>query len=105
MTGRADDHKKTEIMDFLNDRVFNPILGSERASKRLKTGVRYTIMRLNERDHEGIRNYYWSAIIGTEKSIPFAEDMRREGFTRFEEPEVLEEFRLRFNDEWLRSET
>jgi len=46
-------------------------------------------------------HYYWSAIIGTERSIGFAARMRQEGFTRFEE--ALEEFRVRFDDAFLRS--
>lgn len=45
--------------------------------------------------------YYWSAVIGTERSTKFAREMRKEGFTRFEE--IIDEFRDRFNDKWLRS--
>jgi hypothetical protein len=44
--------------------------------------------------------YYWSAIIGTERSIGFATKLRQEGFTRFEE--ALEEFRVRFDDAFLK---
>ena len=43
---------------------------------------------------------YWSAIIGTERSISSAALMRQEGFDRFEE--ALEEFRVRFDDTFLR---
>ncbi len=93
--------KDEEIMAFLNDRVFEPILNSEHASNALKRGVNYTIMRMNERDAVGKIQYYWSAIIGTDRSTEFARNMRREGFTRFEE--VIDEFRDRFNDEWIRS--
>lgn len=93
--------KDKEIMDFLHDNVFNPILNSPNASKNLKQGVRYTIMRMNERDAKGKIQYYWSAIIGTERSTEFARNMREEGFTRFEE--VIDEFRDRFNDNWIRS--
>ena len=45
--------------------------------------------------------YFWSAVIGTEKSISFAQRMKQEGFARFEE--VLEEFRVKFNDKWINS--
>jgi hypothetical protein len=48
----------------------------------------------------GMGTYYWSAIIGTERSIGFAAQMRKEGFSRFEE--ALEEFRIRFDDAFLR---
>ena len=99
----TDDEKKEELMSFLHEHVFDPVLQSHQASDRLKQGVRYTIMRMNERDPFGMIQYYWSAIVGTDRSIPFAEDMRREGFSRFEDPGVIDEFRRRFNDDWLRS--
>jgi hypothetical protein len=51
----------------------------------------------------GMVTYYWSAIHGTDRSIRFAADMRSEGYTRFEDREILEEFRIRFGDDWLRS--
>ena len=93
--------KDEEIMSFLNEYVFGPILNSDIASPSLKKGVNYTIMRMNERDAVGKIQYYWSAIIGTERSTEFARNMRREGFVRFEE--VIDEFRDRFNDEWISS--
>ncbi|MBU3820991.1 hypothetical protein KO566_02875 [Flavobacteriaceae bacterium XHP0103] len=95
------DSKGQEIMDYLSENVFNPILESDKASKELKKGVRYTIMRMEERDTKGMFRYYWSAIIGTEKSTKFAKLMKKEGFTRFEE--LIDDFRERFNDRWLRS--
>lgn len=93
--------KEEELMTFLHETVFGPILNSDTASNSLKNGARYTIMRMNERDAKGMISYYWSAIIGTKKSTSFAQQMRKEGFTRFEE--VIDEFRERFNDNWLSS--
>ena len=93
--------REEEIMQFLHRNVFDPILRSERASDSLKRGVRLPIMRLNRLDAAGMVQYYWSAIVGTERSINFARMMREEGFTRFEE--IIDEFRERFNDEWLES--
>jgi hypothetical protein len=93
--------KEEEILQFLHEEVFDPILNSNTASDSLKRGVRYTIMRLKERDATGMVSYYWSAIVGTDRSVPFATSMRNEGFTRFEE--VIDEFRRRFNDQWLRT--
>jgi len=87
-------------MAFLHERIFDPILNSKEASADLKQGIRYTIMRLNERDAAGMIQYYWSAIIGTERSIGFAARMRQEGFARFEE--AIDEFRQHFNDAFLR---
>lgn len=75
------DQKKADILAFLHQHVFDPILNSPTASKKLKMGVQYTIMRMNERDAAGIWQYYWSAIVGTDRSIRFAAEMRNEGFT------------------------
>jgi predicted glycosyl hydrolase (DUF1957 family) len=99
MLDPSNDAKKTEVLRFLHERVFDPILDSPSASNSLKSGIRQTVMRLNERDARGIVQFYWSAIIGTERSSTFAKKMREEGFTRFEE--IIEEFRNRFNDKWL----
>src|SRR5689334_15389779 len=83
-----------EIMDYLHVQVFDPILNSPTASERLKKGVRLTITRMSQRDAVGMLTYYWSAIVGTERSTPFAAEMRREGFNRFEE--IIDDMRDRF---------
>lgn len=93
--------KEKEIMNFLNTNVFNPILNSTAASPSLKIGVRNTVKRMRRINAQGMMQYYWSSIIGTGKSTAFARQMKKEGFTRFEE--VLDEFRDKFNDKWLRS--
>ena len=92
--------KELRIMQFLRERIFDPVLASPRASEMLKRGVRGTIMRMQQRDAAGMVRYFWSAIVGTERSIGFAVQLRREGFERFEE--ALEDFRVMFNDEFLR---
>lgn len=92
--------KEQQIMDYLHEHIFDPILASPVASDALKQGIRYTIMRMEQRDAAGMVHYFWSAIIGTERSIGFAARMKAEGFTRFEE--ILEDFRLRFDDRFLR---
>ena len=94
--------KEQEIMEFLDGKVFQPVLTSSSASKELRAGINMTITRLNQRDAAGMVQYFWSAVIGTERSIGFAHRMKKEGFVRFEE--VLEEFRERFNDTWLHQE-
>ncbi|TBB27323.1 hypothetical protein ELH48_09250 [Rhizobium ruizarguesonis] len=91
--------KEQEVMSYLHERVFDPILTSPSASDRLKQGIRFTIMRMRKRDAAGMVSYYWAAVKGTDPSITFAALMRAEGFNRFEE--VLEDFRERFNDRFL----
>lgn len=96
-----DKRKKAEVLALLHAQVFDPILSSPSASSALKQGVRYTIMRLEERDPAGIVSYYWSAIVGTDRSVDFARQMRSEGFTRFEE--IIDDSRDRFGDRWIAS--
>ena len=91
--------KKAEVLRFLHEQVFDPILTSPNASGSLKSGIRQTIMRMNQRDAKGIVHFYWSAVSGTEQSISFAKKMRDEGFKRFED--IVEDFRERFNEKWL----
>ncbi|MQB04532.1 hypothetical protein DXT91_10365 [Agrobacterium tumefaciens] len=89
------DIREREIMGFLHQHVFDPILSSSNASPALKSGVRLTIVRLERRSAEKMVQYYWNAIIGTERSVGFSARMRAAGFTRFEE--TIDEFRQRFD--------
>ncbi|MEI6132434.1 MAG: hypothetical protein WCQ41_06400 [Bacillota bacterium] len=91
--------KEQEIMDYLHEKVFDPVLDSKIASSNLKSGINLTIMRMNKLRAEKMVQYFWSAVIGTERSIGFAKSMKDEGFVRFEE--TIEEFRVKFNDAWL----
>ena len=100
-TNIREREKKQEIMSYLRENIFNPILNSPDATDALKRGIRLTIMRMEERDSIGIVHYYWAAVQGTDRSIEFARHMRAEGFVRFEE--IIDEFRDRFGDRWLRS--
>lgn len=93
--------KEDELMDYLERNVFQPALNHPRATNEIKAGVRMTQMRMRRRDAAGMIIYFWSAVIGTDKSKKFARQMRQLGLTRFEE--VLEGFRDKFNDDWLAS--
>lgn len=57
-------------------------------------------MRMKTHKAENMVQYFWSAVIGTERSIGFSKQMKDAGLSRFEE--VLEEFRVKFNDAWLK---
>lgn len=94
------DRRQQEIMSFLHDRVFDTILNSQNASDSAKRGVRYTIMRMEQLSASGMVQYFWSAIAGKGNAVSFADLLSREGFIRFED--VLEDFRVRFTDNWLR---
>lgn len=92
--------KEREIMIFLHEKVFDPILKSPTASHQLKSGVNLTIARMNKLSAEKMIQYYWSAL-STSNAISFSKKMKKEGFIRFED--VIEEFRDKFNDSWLKN--
>ncbi len=90
--------KEKEMMDFLHKNVFDPVLNSD-ASSCVKRGVRCTIMRLERLNAEKMRQYFWSAVMGTDRSDRFYQRLSEEGLPSFES--VLVEFRNTFTDEWL----
>ena len=92
--------KEQELMGFLYEKVFDPILISKTASSKIKSGVNLTISRMNKLNAEKMVQYFWSAL-ATENAIAFSKQMKAEGLTRFED--VMEEFRDRFNDNWIKS--
>ena len=92
--------KEDELMGFLHDKVFDPILNSKTVSPRLKSGVNLTIARMSRLSAEKMVQYFWSSLT-KDNSIRFSKQLKLEGVTRFED--VMEEFRDRFNDSWIRS--
>lgn len=98
---KTDEQKSKELMDFLHEKVFDPILNSNDYSNDLKQGVRLTIIRMGKLSAESKLKYYWSCIVGTDSSLSFAGKLKKQQATRFED--VLEEFRVKFDDKWLRS--
>lgn len=92
--------KEEELMNFLHEKGFDPILSSKEAPANIKSGVNLTIGRMNRLSAEKMIQYFWSAL-ATDNAISFSKKIKAEGLPRFED--VLEEFRDRFNDAWLRS--
>ncbi len=92
--------KEEELMAFLHEKVFDPILDSKDAPANIKSGVHLTISRMSRLSADKMVHYFWSAL-ATENGIGFSKKMKAEGLPRFED--VLEEFRDRFNDEWLKN--
>ena len=91
--------KEQELMAFLHEKIFNPVLDSPKVPANIKSGVNLTIARMTRLSAEKMIQYYWSAL-STDNAINFSKKMKEEGLPRFED--ILEEFRDKFNDEWLR---
>ena len=92
--------KEQEIIDFLSQRVFDPILNSDSASQKVKAGINLTKGRMSRLSAEKMIHYFWSAL-ATDNAIGFSKILKQENMPRFED--VFEEFRDKFNDTWLRT--
>ena len=92
--------KEEELMNFLHERVFDPILYSKNVPSNIKRGTRCTIMRMTDRCKTADKMvlFFWSAII-QENAIKFSKLKKVAGLPRFED--VFEEFRDKFNNKWL----
>lgn len=91
--------KEQELMAFLHEKVFDPILNSKETPANIKSGVNLTIGRMNRLSAEKMVQYFWSAL-ATDNAITFSKKIKSEGLPRFED--IFEEFRDKFNDEWIR---
>lgn len=91
--------KEQELMQYLHNKVFDHILDSKKCPAKIKSGVNLTVGRMSRLSAEKMVQYFWSAL-ATENAITFSKHLKAEGLTRFED--VMEEFRDKFNDNWLR---
>lgn len=97
------DHKQ-EVLSYFNDKIFEPGIrfSKENNIPEIARGIRYTKMRMEQLPNATkVIQYFWSAVIGTEKSIKFAELLKEHNVLRFED--IIEEVRVKFNHEYLNS--
>jgi hypothetical protein len=85
---------KEEITQFLNEKVFDPVLNSSKASELLKKKIRWTRSLLNPLPARSMIHFFWSAVGNPANHEGVYLLMKKEGFNSFED--VLPEFRTRF---------
>ncbi len=95
--------KEKEVLTFLRKHLFNRVLALDYITKELESYIVDTIKALKDRNAVGMVHYFWSTIGGGEMKKVFQQRLMDEGFLDFEE--VVEEFKVRFNGEWLRGES
>ena len=94
--------KEREILTFLYNNFFNKLLSLESMTDGLKKNVEDNIRALNDRSAEGMIRYFWSNMAGEETKKVLGKRLEDEGFVEFDK--VIEEFKIRFDDAWLRGE-
>ncbi len=89
--------KENQIMNFLTEHIFNPILCSPVETNFMKKGVNITIAQMENMRADEMVRYFWSSIVGLERSTHYAKCFRKKEFV-----DVANEFGERFSDEWLK---
>ena len=92
--------KEEVIMQYLQEKVFDPNFNVKTCSAQSKSGMNLTIARMRRLSAEKMVQYFWSALV-TENALVFSKHMKEEGLICFED--VREEFKARFNEQWLQS--
>lgn len=82
------------IMSFLHEKVFDAVIQSNTASNSAVSGIRFSIMCLNQLDADGMVRYFWSAVTGTGRSREFSQLLKDEGFISFED--IQDDFQSKF---------
>lgn len=98
---KEQQKKQKEILDYLDNKIFIPILNNKDLDKKIISGARITKARMSALPVKSIVKYFWSAIVGTKKSLDFSDSLKKSGATRFED--ILEDFRIRFDNNWLKN--
>ena len=81
-----------EIMIFLNETIFNPILEDPNVSNSIKRRTRFTRENISRLPANSMILYFWNSIVS--EGIAYSIEKRNESLPRFED--ILEEFRIRF---------
>lgn len=95
--------KEQELLTFLYDNFFSPVLSSRKTTQELKKHIRDIMMAFKDRSADGMINYFWSTIAGEETRTLLEKRLEDEGFLEFEQ--VVDKFKMEFNEEWLRDES
>lgn len=89
--------KEQEILDFLEAKLFNPILQSPSTTERFKSATRGLRLQMKQRDAQRMIQYFWNTVADTKaKHTNYGRMLQNEGFPEFEE--LLNDFRVRFKD-------
>jgi hypothetical protein len=89
--------KEQEILDFLEVKMFKPILDSGSTSDRFKTATRGLRVRMKQRDAQGMIQYFWNTVADAKaKHANYGRMLQNERLIEFED--VVNEFRLRFKE-------
>lgn len=70
--------KEQELMKYLHNKVFDPILNSKSCPAKIKSGINLTVARMKRLSAEKMVQYFWSAL-AAENAITFSKHLKTEG--------------------------
>lgn len=94
-------NKKEELLTFLNQQLFDPILQSPYASDELKCDFQHMLTTISNFSVEGILIYFWTTMTNSEMQMIFSHRLEEEVSLDFHL--FLNTFNSYFTYEWLRS--
>ena len=99
----TEAQKCKEIMNYFDEKIFNPALdfAKRNHNNTIYRGINITRARMYRLSSEKKIQFFWSAIVGTDKSIRFSDILKDNGITRFED--IIEEVRTKFNNDYLKA--
>lgn len=91
--------KEQEIMAYLQEKVFDPVLQSGAASKEDKKRIRFTIMCMNKLSAESMIEYFNNSLLKCENDL--SRSLKDKDLPSFNDVET--EFNNKFNEIWLKN--
>jgi hypothetical protein len=89
--------KEDEILNFLETRMFMPILNSPVTSERFKKATRGLRIRLKQRDAQEMIQYFWNTVVDANaKHANYGRMLQNEKFSDFDE--FVNDFRVKFKE-------
>lgn len=94
-------NKKQELLNYLQNELFNPIIYSPNTSAELKYDFITILDTITHFSAEGILLYFWNMMANDEVKMIFTNRLMDEGFYNY--PELIENFKDHFTYDWLLS--
>ena len=93
--------KKQQLLDYLEQNLFKPILSAPYTSYQLKEDFLYVQQTIKDFSAQGILYYVWNILANKDIAPLMADRLNDEGFTSYNQ--ILNNFKTEFPYEWLTS--
>lgn len=91
--------KKQQLLSYLNQNIFEPIISAPYASSQLKDDCLFMRKMLKDFSAKGILYFVWTTLIDKENEIILNNRLIDEGFDFYNS--VMDNFKKKFSYEWL----